>query len=60
MKIDMSPKAIDIRLRRVNELRELCLALGKLKRIGDETSKIVAESKRDYQEESEEARQRID
>lgn len=52
MKVDMSRKVIDNRLRRVSELRELCFALGKSKQIGDETSGIVAESKRDYQEET--------
>jgi len=31
MKIDMSPKAIDMRLRRVSQLRRLCLALAKAK-----------------------------
>jgi len=29
MKVDMSPKAISRRLRRVAQLRKLCLSLGK-------------------------------
>ena len=29
MKIDMSPSAITVRLKRVSQLRRLCLALGK-------------------------------
>lgn len=33
MKIDMSPKAVDTRLRRVSQLRRLCLALAKAKPI---------------------------
>lgn len=33
MKTDMSPRAITDRLRRTSELRRLCLALGKAKRI---------------------------
>jgi len=31
MKVDMSPKAISTRLKRVAQLRRLCLALGKAK-----------------------------
>jgi len=31
MKIDMSPEAIDARIRKVAELRNLCLSLGKAK-----------------------------
>jgi hypothetical protein len=29
MKVDMSPSAITVRLRRVSQLRRLCLVLGK-------------------------------
>ncbi|MEK6323534.1 MAG: hypothetical protein AABN33_17990 [Acidobacteriota bacterium] len=29
MKVDMSPKAVTVRLKRVSQLRRLCLALGK-------------------------------
>jgi hypothetical protein len=29
MKVDMSPSAVTVRLRRVSQLRRLCLALGK-------------------------------
>jgi hypothetical protein len=29
MKVDMSPSAVTLRLRRVSQLRRLCLALGK-------------------------------
>lgn len=29
MKVDMSPSAITVRLKRVSQLRRLCLALGK-------------------------------
>ena len=29
MKVDMSPSAVSLRLRRVSQLRRLCLALGK-------------------------------
>jgi hypothetical protein len=29
MKVDMSPAAVTLRLRRVSQLRRLCLALGK-------------------------------
>lgn len=35
MKIDMSPKAVDTRLRRVSQLRRLCLALAKSKPVGE-------------------------
>lgn len=31
MKIDMSPKAVDTRIKRVAQLRNLCLELGKCK-----------------------------
>jgi hypothetical protein len=33
MKVDMSPKALTVRLMRVSQLRRLCLALGKAKRV---------------------------
>jgi hypothetical protein len=33
MKVDMSPKAVTMRLRRASQLRRLCLALGKGKPI---------------------------
>jgi hypothetical protein len=29
MKVDMSPKAVTVRLKRMSQLRRLCLALGK-------------------------------
>ncbi len=29
MKVDMSPSAVTVRLKRVSQLRRLCLALGK-------------------------------
>jgi hypothetical protein len=29
MKVDMSPKAVTVRLKRVSQLRRLCVALGK-------------------------------
>ena len=29
MKVDMSPNAVTVRLKRVSQLRRLCLALGK-------------------------------
>jgi hypothetical protein len=32
MKVDMSPKAVTVRLKRVSQLRRLCLALGKQRR----------------------------
>ena len=35
MKIDMSPKAVDTRLRRVSQLRRLCLALAKSKPVNE-------------------------
>lgn len=31
MKVDMSPEAVMIRLKRVSQLRRLCLELGKMK-----------------------------
>jgi hypothetical protein len=31
MKVDMSPEAVTIRLKRVSQLRRLCLELGKMK-----------------------------
>jgi len=31
MKIDMSPEAVALRLKRVSQLRRLCLELGKMK-----------------------------
>jgi hypothetical protein len=31
MKVDMSPKAVAVRLKRASQLRRLCLALGKAK-----------------------------
>jgi hypothetical protein len=31
MKVDMSPAAVTLRLKRVSQLRRLCLALGKAK-----------------------------
>lgn len=34
MKVDMSPEAIATRLKRVSQLRDLCLSLGKAKLIG--------------------------
>jgi hypothetical protein len=33
MKVDMSPKAVTVRLKRVSQLRRLCVALGKGKPI---------------------------
>lgn len=33
MKVDMSSKAVTVRLKRVSQLRRLCLALGKQRRI---------------------------
>lgn len=33
MKVDMSPEAVTIRLKRVSQLRRLCLELGKMKRV---------------------------
>lgn len=33
MKVDMSPKAVTLRLKRVSQLRRLCLALGKAHRV---------------------------
>jgi len=33
MKVDMSPKAITVRLKRASQLRKLCLSLGKAKPI---------------------------
>ncbi|MCX5896299.1 MAG: hypothetical protein NTZ51_10775 [Proteobacteria bacterium] len=34
MKVDMSPHAITVRLRRVSQLRRLCLSLGKARFAG--------------------------
>jgi|GEM_PF-2673163 len=34
MKVDMSPEAIATRLKRVSQLRDLCLSLGKAELIG--------------------------
>ncbi len=31
MKVDMSPQAVTVRIKRVSQLRKLCLALGKVK-----------------------------
>jgi hypothetical protein len=31
MKVDMSPKAVTVRLKRASQLRRLCLALGQAK-----------------------------
>lgn len=33
-KVDMSPQAVTARLKRVSQLRRLCLALGKAKSLG--------------------------
>ena len=33
MKVDMSAKAVTVRLKRVSQLRRLCVALGKGKRL---------------------------
>lgn len=33
MKVDMSPEAVTVRLKRVSQLRRLCLELGKMKRV---------------------------
>ncbi len=35
MKVDMSPKAVTVRLKRASQLRRLCLALGKGKMVGE-------------------------
>ncbi len=48
MKVDMSPKAIDGRLRRVSELRRLCLELGKSRPAGAENSGKITEPPREY------------
>ena len=34
MKVDMSPESVTIRLKRVSQLRRLCLELGKMKPVG--------------------------
>jgi hypothetical protein len=34
MKVDMSAKAVTVRLKRVSQLRRLCVALGKGKALG--------------------------
>lgn len=36
MKVDMSPEAVEARLRQVSELRDLCLYLGKSRLVGKE------------------------
>lgn len=48
MKVDMSPRAIDNRLLRVSELRDLCLALAKSKKITERKEARIAEAKRMY------------
>jgi hypothetical protein len=37
MKVDMSAKAVTVRLRRVSQLRRLCLLLGKARPLGKES-----------------------
>ena len=50
MKVDMGPKAVTARLRRVSQLRRLCLSLGKgvfvlrTEKVPDEEKKNEAES----------------
>jgi hypothetical protein len=39
MKIDMSRKAVDTRLRRVSQLRRLCLALSKAKPVSESAAR---------------------
>lgn len=47
MKIDMSPKAVDTRLRRTSQLRRLCLALAKAKPVtASSTPEELAPEKR--------------
>jgi len=38
MNVDMSPIAVTIRLKRVSQLRRLCLELGKMKPVASETT----------------------
>ena len=42
-KVDMSEEAILRRLKTVDRLRELCLALMKAKKVGDENNRIPKE-----------------
>ena len=41
MKVDMSPEAIERRLRRVSELKNLCLSLSKSKKATHRTDTIA-------------------
>ena len=46
MKVDMSPKAVTVRLRRVSQLRRLCLALGKGKTVNQPPEAISSSNVR--------------
>ena len=41
MKVDMSAQAITLRLKRVSQLRELCLSLGKAKKLAPQNDKVT-------------------
>jgi len=54
MKADMSPKAVSARLKRVSELRRLCLALGRAtpaKPVSARRTATVPEQTRSYRPE---------
>ena len=48
MKVDMSSRAVTVRLKRVSQLRRLCLALGKTKPITSEAANFSHREQRDY------------
>jgi hypothetical protein len=50
MKVDMSPKAVTVRLKRVSQLRRLCLALGKARPVARPVDKpAVADAPTSYE-----------
>lgn len=46
MKVDMSAQAITIRLKRVSQLRDLCVSLGKAKESKQETNKLSSPARK--------------
>ncbi len=44
MKVDMSPQAITLRLKRVSQLRDLCLSLSKAKKVKRENDHLPSQA----------------
>ena len=47
MKVDMSSRAVTVRLKRVSQLRRLCLDLGKARPVPDRAASLTPQEQRD-------------